>query len=476
MTDDDIERTSTTYDESLHTSSNSHSESSRNSIVPTQLNGKLQFVIFMIMGSGANWVFPTALSQEIPYLEDNQPEGLCLATYMNASVNIGLIFLIIYVFIYYNMYKIPYCYSVPVLLMLSSIGCFLTAGTYSITFDDTSILLYISCAIGGIVGALSAVIMSPFLMSYEKDMISAARAGGSALILLTALIAVAQSPGSVNRISVSVYMVIFGIILSFPIFAYYYIIKTNIGLRRQGVEPPAFEMSNFNDETDNPMNDESIDDLVSSFKSASPTTHNEVTTESLELDYDSNKSIIDRNINLFLTIIIPQGVQKSYPWLVKCTPYMLTVAWIDFNNFGVLSAALPFAIANCSRGSGSANLAIAYEVGAFCLVSGDLSTTKFRLSFKWAIFLFTISSFIIYLAAFNVPGFDTEATAPILIILYCLTQFVEAHILTSSYRTCATEFPIHFREDASRTVGICDQGRLTFVMKCFNKLIFFNVL
>jgi hypothetical protein len=41
---------------------------------------KLHFFLFMVMGSGANWVFPTALAQEIPYFEDNQPEGMSCPT------------------------------------------------------------------------------------------------------------------------------------------------------------------------------------------------------------------------------------------------------------------------------------------------------------------------------------------------------------------------------------------------------------
>lgn len=36
---------------------------------------KWHFLLFMCMGSGANWVFATALAQEIPYFQSHQPEG-----------------------------------------------------------------------------------------------------------------------------------------------------------------------------------------------------------------------------------------------------------------------------------------------------------------------------------------------------------------------------------------------------------------
>ena len=152
----------------------------------------LQFLVFMVMGSGANWVFPTAFSQEIPYFELHQPEGLCIATFMNAATNIGLIALVVYMFIINHWMEVPYKYSVPILVSLSAIGCFIAAGTYTVTVSHISIMIYFCTAIGGTVGALSNVIMSAFLVQFENNMISAASAGGSGLILVSALFAAIQ--------------------------------------------------------------------------------------------------------------------------------------------------------------------------------------------------------------------------------------------------------------------------------------------
>jgi hypothetical protein len=47
------------------------------------------FLLFALMGSGANWVLPSCLSQQIPVFERTLPEGLCIATFMNAATNAG---------------------------------------------------------------------------------------------------------------------------------------------------------------------------------------------------------------------------------------------------------------------------------------------------------------------------------------------------------------------------------------------------
>lgn len=100
---------------------------------------------------------------------------------------------------------------------------------------------------------------------------------------------------------------------------------------------------------------------------------------------------------------------------------------------GCITAALPFAIAANSPGDddGSSNLAIAYEIGSFCLVSGDLTTTLFQLPYRYAVTLYTVFAVVIYVAAFNLPGFYSPAAAPFIVILYALTQYIEAHTLTA---------------------------------------------
>lgn len=415
--------------------------------LPYYVDYKAKFFIFMVMGFGANFVFATALTQEIPYFINTQPEGLCLPSYMAATLNGGLLVLFAYLYIYNNIYKIPYSTSVPFILVLSTFGCVFTAFTYSITVGNLSLFIYISCFIGGTVGALSSVIISPFLMSYENNMITAARSGSSSLILVTSLIALIQGPGSANRFSVSVYMIILAVIEILPVFAFLYICRTNIGLRKDEALYSAIK-SNDND---------------SSFYDSDSLKDGLVVTKDLDFikaDTIHKKDFIDYFIDSIIGNIVPLKLQVSYPWLCQVLPYALAVAWFDFNFYGVEQAALPFAISNVSVTDSAAdsNLALAYEIGAFCLVFGDLSTAKFRIPIKIGVTLLSICCFVIYLAAFDLLGVKSEVKSSILIVLYCCTQYLESHMLTTTFRACATEFNEEYRESASKTVGLFDQG------------------
>ena len=159
-------------------------------------------------------------------------------------------------------------------------------------------------------------------------------------------------------------------------------------------------------------------------------------------------------------------ISKEYiaerKWLPRALPYMCTIAWINFNTWGMLSAVTPFAVeystVSTSGASSSENLSIAYQLAAVCLLCGDFSTTKFKLPFNKCLLLFTILVFVIYLAASDLTTiFHTSVAAPFIIIIYCCSRFVEAHLVTSTYRVIATDFSVEERVDASQAVGTADQ-------------------
>ena len=127
---------------------------------------------------GANWVLPTVLFQQIPYFQEHNPEGLCISTYMNASVNCGLIVFFIFIFINEYIKHIDNSVVVPYLLATSVLGTFFSAFVYNVTSGNVSIMLYLCCMIGGSVGCLSSVVMNPYMTQFKNDMITAARMGG----------------------------------------------------------------------------------------------------------------------------------------------------------------------------------------------------------------------------------------------------------------------------------------------------------
>ncbi len=100
-------------------------------------------------------------------------------------------------------------------------------------------------------------------------------------------------------------------------------------------------------------------------------------------------------------------------------------------------------------------LAISYQLGAACLLFGDLSMTLFTLPLIFTLPLYSCCVGIVYITLipreFNVPG------APVVLVLCFIgAQYLEAHMITSSYRWIASELK-EFREAGSKAIGISDQ-------------------
>jgi len=133
------------------------------------------------------------------------------------------------------------------------------------------------------------------------------------------------------------------------------------------------------------------------------------------------------------------------------------VGWINFNTWGIISAIIPFAVANAFNSTGAGILNVALVVGAITLTLGDLSTVLFHLNIMVGSILFTITSIVLYIATFNPPGFYSAAAGPIIIIVYAVGRFLEAHLVTISLRAVASKFPLIYREPASRAIGISNQ-------------------
>eukprot|EP01031_Cornospumella_fuschlensis_P027691 gene27691-33443_t len=421
----------------------------------------INYALFMIMGAGANWVFSTALAQEIPYFENHNPEGLCIATYMNATTNFGLFAMAVYVYVHNYVKPIPYNYSVPCLLVLSSLGCFFSAIVYPVSAGGVSFMLYLCCALGGSVGALSSVIMNPFMTSFDNSYISAGRSGGSAFILLTAVVSSAQSPGASHpRFTVAAYFCIFGVILLLPIMAYKYITVKQIGLRtaapasRGGGEEGGIVLS--------PLPHTHAHQPVKSGSEGSEKSAGEEMAEAPAERHVAALQPLFAPLRYLQHSLVTEDMHKDMPWLRETLPYMLTVGWVNFNTWGIMSAVIPFAMdAASTRGNGSLSLSIAYQVAAVLLVAGDMSTTVCKLPLLPCLLAFTLLCFVVYAAAMGAEGFAYPASAPLLIVAFSVERFLEAHMVTTSYRAVATQIAPQFRQAASRAVGMCDQGSTT---------------
>ena len=394
-------------------------------------------LLFGTMGIGTNWVLPTVLFQQIPWFEERVPEGLCIATYLNASNSCAVFVALVYYLITEYYYHIPHSVSVPALLWLSVFASIYVAFTFDYTVNDMSIFLYVGSFLGAIVGSFSAIIVNPFMTKFEGRYISAARSGGSGAFLFCALLGLIQSPGQDTRFSPQVFILIFAGIFILPYFAYRKIVNDKLGLRQP-----------THGEDDG---DDDIDTSAVEITSLKPN------TQTSDAPSGGGVHALSENDEI-ATIDEPFEFLWEKPWFKFTYPYALSIGWVNFNTWGMLSAVTPFAFNHAAVNiSEYLLLALAYELGSFTLVLGDVSTMYFKMPFNIALTVFTIFTFSIYLAALNIDGFHTPASGPILVVVFSLGRFIEAHIVTSCFRAIAKNLPAEQREDASRALGLTDQ-------------------
>ena len=133
---------------------------------PKNLSYQVKFFIFFILGIAPYWVFPVVLLQQIPYFENNFPEGHKIAAYLNLSSSFGLIFVYMYWMYIKYVRPIPNTVAVPGIIGMSCFVGFLTVGIFDLKTNKVSLGLYFSNFLAGGVGTMSTVLMNPFMSNY----------------------------------------------------------------------------------------------------------------------------------------------------------------------------------------------------------------------------------------------------------------------------------------------------------------------
>lgn len=465
---------------------NKNSNSIENTGMKSSRSDKKIFILFMIMGYGAYWVLPACLNQQIPEFQLTQPEGLCISTYMSASLTLGVVVMTCYLLLMKYGYAPKYEISVPILIVIAFFATMFAAFTWSYTIHGVSIFLYAAFAIGGSIGSMSTVIFNPFLARFDNQYITGARTGAGFLYLLSSLLAVAQGPGTAMRFSVTTYLAIFGSLLFFPIFGYLYITKHKLGLRNQEDEIVAssgkrssspnlpvevllekFEIVTAHDiygvdsntKAGSVNKDASSEPNMETGNQKAEMTATEEEAAKQVRDYKSD-STLDDAFNRFLVRTIPMSIQHRWPWLPRVIPYSLVAMMVNLNTWGVLPSLIPFSFKIVSEGftndNGSGSLAIAFQIGAVMCLFGELGTIVFKTSLGLASLAFLSCAGVCYAAIFNSSFYHTSFSASILIVCYSIVRFLESNLLTTCYRQVAS-FPSCYRESAIRYVGVCDQ-------------------
>ena len=307
-------------------------------------------------------------------------------------------------------------------------------------------------------------------------MISAFRSGGSGSLLLVAILAMIQDPGSDNiRFSSRIYILIFAIILTLSPWSYIYINTHGIGLKPTELNVNKDENNNSTElsESVNPIQKENNLESDSKDDKDINTNHKSLSSSSLTyspaINSSDDKTPLDFIARYVANLIVKNILEgrlspEKLPWAQYLIPYMLTVGILNFISRGIIPGILPLSLDNTtSGGNGSFNLSVAYQVEAFFFLFGDLSTAKITFPFSYGLILFLIFSFVIFIVGVDSSNdtYKNNAAGPVIIILFSFSRFIEAHMITMTFRIIATRIPSHLREEAARAVALTDQIAFT---------------
>jgi hypothetical protein len=447
------------------------------------LQDVLIFIMFMMMGAGANWVAISVIAQETSIYIEDSPQFLCVGAFLTMSNNAGFLGVLLYFIIFRHVRPIPHVVSMPFVFLMGTTSIFIAAFAYDRVVDNLSLYLYIANFLAGAVGAVGSVILPQFLAYYQNHLITAGRAGGNAAIFITAAVAIAQSPGGAERFSARTYLVSFACLLLIPLLPFYAIVKYRIGERGASMldktgnnqtESPLDFNSSFSGKGSNPRKsalemDNSVSLLDAESKLETLTVLLQQVEPSLPIQ-NSTLMLASRSHRLtmrdvvartpvteiiaekFLMIFCPCVAKDDLIWMKKTLPYALAVGFADFCAFGIVNSAAPFSYSHTSESGGLLNLTISIQTGSFVLVFGDLLTAYLHIPLWIIVPTMFFCTMMFVLTAFGVIWIPPYG----LIVFAAMINFMEAHTLTSTYRTIATQFPIEINQKAARMVGFLD--------------------
>jgi hypothetical protein len=445
------------------------------------------FLMFMIMGCGCNWLAISAIQQETSIYIEVSPQGLCIGSFLTISNNGGFLGVLLYFIIFRRIRPIPHTVSMPVIFVMGTASVFLAAFAYKIAVDNISLYLYFSNFLAGAVGAVGSVILPQFLTRYKDHLITAGRAGGNAGILISAIVAIAQSPGGADRFSAQTYLLIFACVLITPLIPFYLIVEYRIGERDIPLLTP---LQSFNENDGTVINAEGFN---SSFSSADCNAVKSEAEKGAESGYQrkqdsvgilvehieqgvpvpastlphmsmSHGQVVRRSeepakvpwtesvSEKIIVTCFPSITPEDLEWMKRTLPYGLAVGFADFCAFGIMTSAAPFAFSKISDSGGFLNLSISIQAGACVLVFGDLLTAYYHIPLWVVVSVLFFCTMMYVLTAFGIFKISPYA----LIAFGVLINFMEAHTLTSTYRIIATTFPPETNQKSARLVGFLD--------------------
>ena len=198
----------------------------------------LHHLLFATFGIGFNYLVPVALFLQLPIMQKALPECLQLASRMNLSVNVLPTCLSVFYVLYRSrpdtcrkprgeithrsrIKRLRRDMLMVTLLVANIVSATLAAAAWNVVVDGVSLVLYIACALSGLVGAMAGVALMPWVSRFSAELIPSVNTGGAASILLLALLDAAEGPGeAVPRFGASTFFALCAALCTLPPLAF----------------------------------------------------------------------------------------------------------------------------------------------------------------------------------------------------------------------------------------------------------------
>eukprot|EP01062_Namystynia_karyoxenos_P032116 TRINITY_DN23724_c0_g1_i1.p1 TRINITY_DN23724_c0_g1~~TRINITY_DN23724_c0_g1_i1.p1 ORF type:complete len:306 (+),score=97.76 TRINITY_DN23724_c0_g1_i1:84-920(+) len=188
-----------------------------------------EFALFAVLGLGVSWLAVAAIYLEIPRLQRVVPEGLCLASYVQAVSHVAVVAVLPYVLAVRRGFSVPHSAVVGALIGANLLGVAACAAGHYVNKGGLSWALLGAAFVGGVAGSLSRIAVMPFMRGFRPGLISAVSVGQAAAGVMVAIIAAAQQPASDMNFTVSEYFLFVAGVGVLPVAAFSAVMLLGVG-------------------------------------------------------------------------------------------------------------------------------------------------------------------------------------------------------------------------------------------------------
>ena len=384
--------------------------------------------LFVQFAAGPSWVFCNALYLEVPYLQQHQPEKLCLASWMG----VALLFSVVVVFLFY-LYDLYVCrldldVSVSITLLLVPTLCILCSYYVEETIDGRSWPLLIFAFLSGVIGNIQYQTMFPLLTRYVEKYTIISRSAGDITSLFVSFFVFYQNPGS-HEIKFGPRIFYFWLamyLFAFPTLCYALIYWNGIGLKE---EDNLNKAENNKGKAKNQEEDDTEKERL------------------LLLESESTDILVSTRVMEGEDIGIERDFDNELFILTLCS------CWLDFHNWGLIQSLYPFAFSNNTYSLEESSIYQSYtnNIGSIAVLMGGVSAYFFRIPLVVSMSLFTIMLTVIYTAA-NVSFL--KGNAWVLVLFADLCMFITIHVQCVVFNIISEEFPAFRRVADVKWIGV----------------------